>query len=507
MKKSYLILLAALLGLAACGGGNASSSASSSAASSSAESSVSSESSSSASVSSESSSAEPQKSDKNWVDYARGGSIKLALEYEGHDFYTDGIEQVSLYNPIDGDTAHFTPKSGGLTIKSRFFGIDTPESTGKVQPYGKSASNFTKEQLKLADKQGTIVVASAQESYGTPNPDSTGSRYVSCIWINTEKQNAPIEELHLLNLLIVQEGYSWVKNIGAMPSYGDTFYAAENQAKTYKLVLHSGLPDPLYNYGDYEDTSLLDIKKEVVACLNDSSHTNAYDNKKVRVQGTVSGFANHILYIQDFYPEYDENGDPIVDEEGNIVGEYAGINIFCGMSSVLSKFKKPNTYIQVCGLALDSQFGFQITDVSLPTLAYDENDGQVLIKPENNTEEHALYTFQYTTAELNKVISDKNYESLYCAVEVTDALTVNGGYKADGGEISLYFSEGNFDAYFTFNYQPYPVTDPAVNWTEVDQFKGHTFLLSGVLATHTTTSGKLRMQIYPRSSEDIVLVS
>lgn len=490
MKKQLFLSLLAALTLVGCGSTSSSSSSS--------ESSL---------PSSESSSAEPVKGDANWVDYAKDGEVKLALDYNGHTFYEDGVEQVELLHTIDGDTAHFTPKSGkGDTIKSRFYGIDTPESTGKVQEYGKEASNYTAEILTKAASSGTIVVSSAQEGYGLPQPDSTGSRYVSLIWVNLEKKDAPLSELYCLNLMIVQEGFSWVKNLGSMPTYEDTFYKAESQAKTYKLNLHSGKPAGLFNYGDYEDVSLLDLKKEIVANLSDPDHKNKYDNVKVRVQGTVSGFANHILYISDFFPEYDENGDQVFDEKGNPVGEYAGVNIFCGMQAVLSKFTKVGTYIQLCGLALYSDsYGFQITDVSLPTIAYDENDGKVLLTPSANTEEHALHVFEYTTAELNKVVQDKNYESLYCAVKVTDPVHVGRAFKASSG-MYVYFDGGDFDTFYVFNYQPHPETDPNAYWDTADKIEGHDYYVSGVLGTHVNSNGVLKIQILLRNSADLVLI-
>ena len=141
--------------------------------------------------------------------------------------------------------------------------------------------------------------------------------------------------------MIVQEGLSWVKNVQAMPQYSDTFYAAQRQAEEYKLKLHSGEPDPDFNYGSYEDASLLDIKQEIQASLDDPNHTNKFDGQKIRIQGTVAGFINHILYLQD-YVLYD-NDDPA---KG---GEFCGINIFVGMSDISSKYTKINTYLKVCG--------------------------------------------------------------------------------------------------------------------------------------------------------------
>ena len=80
------------------------------------------------------------------IDYA--AKVPLRREFKNKNFLTDGIEQVTLKTPIDGDTAHFYLQDKSTAIKARFFGIDTPESTGKIQPYGKGASNFTTEKLK-----------------------------------------------------------------------------------------------------------------------------------------------------------------------------------------------------------------------------------------------------------------------------------------------------------------------------------------------------------------------
>ncbi len=478
MKKSLLFLAASILiGLASCGSSD--------------------------------NSQTPTKGDANWVDYAKNGSVKLNLDYSGHDFFTDGLEKVSLYSKIDGDTAHFTSSSGKI-IKSRFFGIDTPESTGKVQPYGKKASHYTGDILDAANKNGTIVVSSPNSVYKAPEPDSTGSRYVSLVWVNTEVKNAPLDQLYLLNLMIVEEGLSWTKTVTDMPEYADTFYDAEKQAKIYKLNLHSGEDDPDFNYGDYEDVSLLEMKREITANLLDPSHENAFNNKKVRVQGTVAGFSNHIIYIEDWNWYTDESGAPIDDShiEQGLTGEYAGINIFVGMSAVPSKFTTVGNYIQVSGLALDSQFGFQISDVSLPTISYNESDGKLLIKASANTEEHALKIFDYTAAGLSAAERNKDFSALNCRVSVSDVLTVSSAKKnSDGSAITLKFAGCSFHAYLSgFNYKPYP-DDPIVAWTmsQPEKFEGKKFLLRGVYTVHEFESGDFAMNVYPSSSADLIL--
>ena len=454
---------------------------------------------------------EPEKGDKNWIDYANNGSVKLELDYVGHDFYKDGIGQFDLKTAIDGDTAHFVQvdkSKSQETMKARFYGIDTPESTGKVQEWGKPASNFTKEKLHEAAENGTIVVSSAQSTYGAPEPDSTGSRYVSLIWVHMTKKNAPYNELSLLNLWIVQEGLSWVKNVQSMPQYSDTFYAAETQAKNYKLCLFSGLPDPLFNYGDYQDASLLDIKKEIAATLADKDHENAYDNALIRIQGTVAGYSNHILYLQDYVLN-----DPDDPSQG---GEYCGVNIFVGMGSISSKYTKLNTFIQVCGLAQDTEnYGFQITDTQgrfpagTPT---SENDAKIIYTPEQNAEtEHNLETLEYTTAGLSNVASAKqpyNLECLNCNVCVTEPLTVNRVFINDSAsqEITLYFEGASFNCYIPFNYKGNP-DKPNDRWNEESDFMGRKFSLKGVYVLHKTQSGNINFQIIPNGGGDLVWIN
>lgn len=58
--------------------------------------------------------------------------------------------EVTLQRVVDGDTAWFDVN--GESTKVRFLYIDTPESTKEIQPYGKEASNYTKEQLTNATK-------------------------------------------------------------------------------------------------------------------------------------------------------------------------------------------------------------------------------------------------------------------------------------------------------------------------------------------------------------------
>ena len=437
-------------------------------------------------------------------DYVKDGTVKLTLDYKNKDFYKDGIEKVDLLTPIDGDTAHFSTSSG-VTLKARFFGIDTPESTGKVQEWGVPASDFTKEKLNNAKKSGTIVVSSPKDEYAKPDPDSTGSRYVSLVWINETKQNASLDELYLLNLWIVQEGLSMKKNVAAYPNFEDQFDAAESQAKVYKKMMWSGEKDPKFNYDKgYRDISLLDIKREVELSIADASHKNKFDNEKVRFTGVVSSYSDGTLYVQEFYP---------IDDDHPNEGEWAGINIFCGMSEIPTKFTAPNTYLQVYGLCKDSEtFGFQITDTQGKWKAYaaGDEDCKVILKASENTDEHSLYTFHYTISELNNVAKNNNCESLFCSVSVSGTLTCTSCYVSDDRALTLNFSESSFGVYIPFAYhgdQTDAMTQ-VIRWDTEAQFVGKKFRIdSGTYAWHRTTSGKIRYQIIPTNELTFVWIN
>ena len=97
------------------------------------------------------------------------GSIQL-------NFASETVkQQATVKTFIDGDTVHFfVPEAmmeGGV-LKARFLAINTPETTGKIEEYGKKAAEFTKAKLQNAV---SIILESDNGSW---NKDSTGDRYL-----------------------------------------------------------------------------------------------------------------------------------------------------------------------------------------------------------------------------------------------------------------------------------------------------------------------------------------
>ncbi len=419
-----------------------------------------------------------------------------------------------MKSAIDGDTAHFYPvveTTSRAAIKSRFWGIDTPESTGRIQPWGKGASNYTKSILKEAEANGTLVVSTAQDSYAAPIPDSTGSRYVSLIWYSLDQKDAPYTELRLLNLAIVQNGYSWVKNVSDMPAYQDVFYAAEKQASDLGIHLWSKLVD--YDYpeeGQYTVCSLLDLKREIQAGLKDADYESPYNNTRICTTGTVAGYADGTLYLQDYFSA-DDGYD--VDENALVDGlEYAGINCFCGMSAVPSKYTKIGTYLRIYGVVEDTEnFGFQVTGLeghfpSVSSLAV-EGDVEILLKAEENVDDKAYKELTYSASELNGIVSAHPTNFLNCAMVCSTPVTVESFYMNDSKEITLY-TNNNWQIHFSFVYHPVysdGTKDDVAVWQKESDYVGKTFNVKGVYVSFSGTR-TVQYQIVPRQGSDLVCV-
>lgn len=434
------------------------------------------------------------------IDYAHNGSCALSLDYDGVDFFTRGVGQFDLWMAIDGDTAHFTPKvtkTSSETVKARFYGIDTPESTGRVQEYGMKASNFTKTKLKNAAEHGTIVLAGVSSEYGEPSQDANG-RYLCCVWINETEKNAPVDSLINLNLWIMQEGLSSAGSVDKMPEYSKVFTDALMQAKNLKLNMYSGLPDPDFNYGDYITTDICDIMREAYATMDEPGHVNAYDNANVRITGTVTGYANNSLYIQKL--DLDE-------------GVYYGINCFCGMTKPNERYLVPGNVIEVCGIVKESEnFGFQVTGLegrfpNVPSLAKD-TDAKILVKAADNTDPTtALHKFEETASSINAKVKNNDRACVNSPVMIDGTLTVNYfNTSLDGKKWTIGFEEVQIDVYLTEAFAGDP-SKPNDTWVTEEQWQGKTMKINfGIYVWHITTSGNTRYQVLLQDASDFVWV-
>ena len=473
----------------------------------------------------------------DWIDYVHDDErARLALDYknesgESRDFFVDGIGQVELRNTIDGDTAHFNAlgHNGTEYIKTRFYGIDTPESTGQIQLWGKSASKFTSEKLKNAAVNGTIVLSSPAQTYSAPQVDSTGSRYLALVWINETVKNADYKDLVLLNLWVVQEGYSATKSVDKVPEYADVFFDADRQAQAHLLHIWGNDIDPNYNYGDYEPVSIIAIKDEE-RWSKQKGYENPYYDANVHIEATVTGYSDHIIYVQEYY-DYDwmvEYLDKMLEEEkieldeyydrleSSKDGVYAGIGLFTGMSfSNDKKYTTPNTRIEVNG-SVGYQFGLQIQGISCPNFySGGVNEVHILhtaqeVETNPEFETFRVHNFQVEASDLKK---DDEY--LFMKVEVQDELIVTGGKddKEDGAvRLDVQTTSGGkceFSINITFVFFPDQANYPRKQWKSYENFLGKRLKVQGIYYFFNYTSGDYSVDYYnvlPTVRNDITLL-
>ena len=196
-------------------------------------------------------------------------------------------QEVTVKSFVDGDTVHFlVPESimpSGV-LKARFIGIDTPESTGKIEEYGKAASEFTKEKLSRAH---SIMIESDD---GNWDFDSTGGRYLVWVWYKAEKAG----EYRNLNIELLQNGLARAYS-SANNRYGSACTAAINQAKANKLNIYSGQKDPDFYYGDAVELTLKELRCGI----------ESYNGLKVAFEGVITINSGNGVFIEDYDAETD----------------------------------------------------------------------------------------------------------------------------------------------------------------------------------------------------------
>ena len=195
--------------------------------------------------------------------------------------------EVTVHAYIDGDTTHFNVPDdvaeNGI-LKARYMGINTPESTGKIEEWGKKASSFTKEKLMNA---AAIMIESDNDQW---NLDSSGGRHLVYVWYKPDAD----ADYRNLNLEIIQNGLS-ISCGTVNDRYGQEATNAFQQAKREKLHVFSGEKDPGFYYGDAYEVDLKGLRTNI----------ELYNGMKVAFEGVVTRNNNNSVYLEDYDAETD----------------------------------------------------------------------------------------------------------------------------------------------------------------------------------------------------------
>ena len=280
-----------------------------------------------------------------WVDYVAQTKLNL-------DSATAKLE-VSVHLFVDGDTTHFNvPReisSDGI-MKIRYIAVNTPESTGQIEEWGKKASNFTREKLTNAE---SIIIESNDTEW---HKDSSGGRVMGWVWYKPQGES----EYRLLNLELVQNGLSLASG-ATTDLYGSTTAQAYTQAKAYKLNAFSGEKDPDFYYGGAIPVDLKTLR----------TNTELYANKTVAFTGIIARNANNTVYVE----SYDEETDM-----------YYGMNVYCGYTSgEIDNVLKVGNEVRFVGSVQYWEGGgtWQVTDIKYSAFDPDHPDNIKLIGTNN----------------------------------------------------------------------------------------------------------------------------
>ena len=263
-------------------------------------------------------------------------------------------QEVTVETYIDGDTTHFkVPKTivdTGL-LKARYLAVNTPESTGQIEEWGKKASNYTKDTLKSAT---SIIIETDGAEWAV---DSTGDRYLVWVWY----KSATMQDYRCLNIELLQNGLA-VGSKASDTRYGDICVKAIDQATLLELNVHSPEKDPDYFYADAYKIDLKELR------LN----KDAYVGSRVAFEGTVTRDYSDGIYIEDY------------DDETKM--SY-GVYVYYGYGLISSgkKILAVGNRVRIVGnFTYSENFGYQVSNVKYDP--YDKENPEHISLVEKNVE-------------------------------------------------------------------------------------------------------------------------
>lgn len=329
-------------------------------------------------------------------------------------------QEVTVKSYIDGDTTHFnvpTELSADGVLKARYMGVNTPESTGKIEEWGKKASSFTKEKLLNAS---SIIVESDNDQW---NVDSTGGRHLVWVWYKPADSN----DYRCLNLELIQNGLSISCGTTA-DRYGEAATKAFQQAKTQKLHVFSNEDDPEFFYGDAYEIDLKGLRTNI----------SLYENCKVAFEGVVTRNNNNSVYVESYDAETEM---------------YYGMSVYYGYETgELLNILKVGNLVRVVGTVTYYETGgtWQVSGLSYREFKPEDPSNTIMVseghKAANqeivpgvfasgkidveamtslDSDETELKTFDYAGLLMSTSISMKN-------LKVLDVYTTNNGGNSDG---------------------------------------------------------------------------
>ncbi len=335
------------------------------------------------------------------IDYA--SIVKLDMDSETLK------QEVTVKAYIDGDTTHFyfpDDQFEGGVLKARYLAINTPESTGRIEEWGKKASDFTKEKLQEAS---SIIIESDNDKW---NADSTGNRYLVWVWYKTPQMT----DYRNLNIEILQSGLAIASNT-ANNRYGTYCMAALNQAENENLFVHSDETDPDFYYGEALEITLKELRCNITE----------YENKKVAFEGVVIMDDSGSVYVEDLDPES---------------GLLFGMAVYyqtAGLPGKALKMLSMSNRVRIVGTVTQFHGAWQVSGLSYSLMDPDNPNNVQLISEGNSTSYPLTEPDMFSNGKLTLLNNDTSMEFDYAELTMNTSLemrdlTVKSVYTTDSGD-------------------------------------------------------------------------
>lgn len=318
------------------------------------------------------------------------------------------------HSHIDGDTSHFdVPRDFDPTglVKARYMAINTPESTGQIEVWGKAASRFTKEKLSTAV---SIILESNSDKWEF---DGNG-RYLVWVWYKP----AEGADYRCLNIELLQNGLG-AGSKASEGRYGEAAVAAIAQANKEKLYIFSDDKDPEFPYGEATGVTLKELRTNV----------EAYVDQRVAVEGVITYNSDNTAYIESYDAETDM---------------YYGMQVFYGYNSQFIGLLAQGSQVRIVGVVSNFYGTYQISDLKYNPMRPEDpantskiSDGNPIAFRETTAAdfvgdktipvgEDANKTFKYADLVVSTSISMKN-------LKVTSIYTTTDPQASDTGAMTL----------------------------------------------------------------------
>lgn len=382
---------------------------------------------------------------------------------DGYDFRQNGLELIrtqhlldtGIYsdtsdpflNFVDGDTTHVETLKYGYTVKIRYLGIDTPESSSDLEEWGKSAAIYNQSCLEYANY--ILLQSQGRAKNDSSNYASTvdgNGRNLAYVWYSNWDgafEELPADSFRCLNIEMVYEGFS--QGIGSIEDMGEDYYyafdKANKSAQANERHQYSSERDPNYCYALPQELTLEQIYQDPGSA--DGGTDAIYKDEKTlyKISGYVTRKLEGAFYFQNYYDYtygdsdyFTEYGAAGYNEDQLPLYAY-GMYVFTYRQTAI----QPGDYVSVIGVLTDYGGSYQMSGISY---------SQLNPNPDRDT----IVDFDKSVAMSEivpiSVTADQAYEMCYnnVLVKITDTLypyqatTSRGFTVCEGGlyEVNKY---------------------------------------------------------------------